>query len=499
MFSLDNRRDNCIFAGKISNMASPTLKEKTARGLLWGGLSNGVQQALNLLFGIFLARMLTPADYGMVGMLTIFSLIAAALQESGFTAALVNIRNIQHKDYNAVFWFSILMSVAIYVILFFCAPLIADFYETPELTALARYSFLGFVVSSFGTAQSGFILKNLMVKQRAISEFVGLVVSGCVGLLLAYNGFAYWGIATQSITYTLVVTLMLWHYSSWRPTWEIDFTPLKGMIGFSSKLLATKIFTQINYNIYSVLLGKFYNKELVGYYNQGYKWSSMGGQLILRMVASVAHPVLSSVSHDRERQLQVFQKMLAFTSFISFPVMLGLGFVAEELILVTIKEKWLPCVPIMQLLCISGAFVPINDLHKQLVISKGKSNIYLWNTVIMSMALIVGALGSYTYGIIPMVVVYVVLSICWLFVWYYFVSKEIDLTLTGLLMNILPYAFATIVTILLSWYITEGITNLYWLLVAKISTSVVIYVCILWICKASILKESIHFVLHKKC
>lgn len=485
----------------MSNTSQRTtsLKEKTAHGLLWGGLSNGVQQILSLVFGIFLARMLTPADYGMVGMLTIFSLIAAALQESGFTAALVNIKNIQHKDYNAVFWFSIGMSVFIYTILFFCAPLIADFYETPELTALARYSFLGFVVSSFGTAQSGFVLRNLKVKQRAISEFAGLVVSGCVGLLLAYNGFAYWGMATQSITYTLIVTLMLWHYSSWRPTLEIDFTPLKSMIGFSSKLLVTKIFTQINNNIYAILLGKFYTKEVLGYYNQGYKWSSMGGQLILRMVANVAHPVLSSVSHDRERQLHVFQKMLAFTSFVSFPVMLGLGFIAEELILVTIKEEWLPCVPIMQLLCISGAFVPINDLHKQLVISKGKSNIYLWNTVIMSMALLAGALGSYTYGIIPMVVVYVVLSVCWLFVWYYFVSKEIDLTLAGLLVNILPYALATVVTFLLSWYITKGIKNLYWLLAAKILTSVVIYIGVLWICRATILKESIHFVLRKKC
>ena len=231
-------------------MTSPTLKEKTARGLLWGGLSNGVQQVLNLVFGIFLARMLTPADYGRVGMLTIFSTIAAALQESGFTFALVNIKDIQHKDYNAVFWFSIGMSLTIYTILFFCAPLIAYFYETPELTALARYSFIGFVVSSFGTAQSGFVLKNLMVKQRAISEFVGLVVSGCVGLLMAYNGFAYWGIATQSITYTLVVTLMLWYYSSWRPTLDIDFTPLKSMIGFSIKLLITRIITQVNNHIY---------------------------------------------------------------------------------------------------------------------------------------------------------------------------------------------------------------------------------------------------------
>lgn len=479
-------------------MASPTLKEKTARGLLWGGLSNGVQQLLNLVFGIFLARMLTPGDYGMVGMLAIFSMIAAALQESGFTSALVNIKDIKHKDYNAVFWFSISMSASIYILLFFCAPLIADFYDTPELTALARYSFLGFVVSSFGTAQSGFIFKNLMVKQRAIAEFTGLVVSGLIGIAMAYHGFAYWGIATQSICYTFVVTLMLWYYSSWRPTLEIDFSPLKSMIGFSSKLLVTKIFTQINYNVYAILLGKFYTRQLVGYYNQGYKWSSMGGQFILRMIANVAHPVLLSVNNDKERQLQIFYKMLAFTSFVSFPLMLGLGYISEELILITIKEEWLPCVPIMQLLCISGAFVPISDLHKQLIISKGKSNIYLWNTVIMSMALLTGAMVSYRYGIIPMVIVYVVLSINWLLVWFYYVRKEIDLTLVGLAKHILPYALTMVVTVAISWYLTKNISNLYLMLAAKIVTAALIYIGILWVFNCQILKEAVVYALQKK-
>lgn len=479
------------------NMASPTLKEKTARGLLWGGLSNGVQQVLNLVFGIFLARELTPADYGMVGMLAIFSLIAAALQESGFTFALVNIRDIQHKDYNAVFWFSILMSVTIYAILFFCAPLIADFYETPELTALARYSFLGFVISSFGTAQSGFILKNLMVKQRAISEFVGLVVSGCVGLLLAYNGFAYWGIATQSMVYTLIVTLMLWHYSSWRPTWKIDFTPLKSMIGFSVKLLITRILTQVNNNIYAILLGKFYTKEVVGYYNQGYKWSSMGGQFILRMVANVAHPVLAETRNDQERQLRTFYKMLSFTAFVSFPIMFGLGFIAEELIVIMIKEKWLPCVPIMQLLCISGAFVPLIDMHKNLLVSRGKSNIYMWNTIAMFVALLTGSLCSYSFGIIPMVTVYVVISISWLLVWYWQVKKEIDARLGEVLKCIFPYAIMTVVAIAVSWFLTKGMSDMYLVLATKIVLTAMLYIGMLWIGKSVMLKEAFAFLLKR--
>lgn len=472
---------------------SSSLKDKTARGLLWGGLSNGVQQVLNLVFGIFLARMLTPADYGMVGMLAVFSLIAAALQESGFTAALVNIKDIQHKDYNAVFWFSIGMSVVIYTILFLCAPLIADFYDTPELTLLARYSFLGFVISSLGTAQSGFLLKNLMVKQRAISEFVGLVVSGCVGLLLAYNGFAYWGLATQSIVYTLIVTFMLWHYSSWRPTFEFDFTPLREMIGFSSKLLATKIVTQINNNIYAILLGKLYNREIVGYYNQGYKWSSMGGMFILRMMTGVTLPVLAETGNNQERQLRTFYKMIAFTSFVSFPIMFGLGFVCEELILITIKEKWLPSVPIMQLLCISGAFVPLADLFRNLLVSRGKSNIYLWNTIAMCATLLIGSLCSYSLGIIFMVTVYVAISILWLLIWYWQVKKEIDVTFGDTLKRIIPYAVVTVSAITITWFLTKEISDIYLVLIAKIALTFMLYVGMLWMGKSVILKETFFF------
>ena len=182
-------------------MAEQSLKDKTAKGLFWGGLSNGLLQFLNLFFGVFLARILTPADYGMIGMLTIFSLIAGSLQESGFIAALANKKEVVHKDYNAVFWFSTGLSFCLYIILFFCAPLIADFYHVPELTALSRYSFLGFFIASLGTAQSAFLFRNLMVKQKAMSSVIALIFSGIVGVLLASLGFAYWGIATQNLVY----------------------------------------------------------------------------------------------------------------------------------------------------------------------------------------------------------------------------------------------------------------------------------------------------------
>ena len=333
-------------------MTEPSLKEKTARGLLWGGLSNGLQQGLNLLFGILLARMLTPADYGMVGMLTIFSLIAGTLQESGFISALANRREVSQRDYDAVFWFSAGVSLVLYVVLFFMSPLIARFYGEPELTPLARYSFLGFLMASLGTAPSAYLFRNLMVRQKAQAAVVALVLSGTVGVALAYNGFAYWGIATQSLVYTATVTACYWIFSRWRPTLRVDFRPLRGLFAYSSRLIVTNLFTHVNNNFFSVILGRFYTGADVGNYNQANKWNTMGHSLISGMVGGVAQPVLAQVGDDAGRQARVFRKMLRFTAFVSFPAMLGLSLVAPELITIAVTDKWAASADILRLLSV---------------------------------------------------------------------------------------------------------------------------------------------------
>ena len=478
-------------------MAEQSLKDKTAKGLFWGGLSNGLLQFLNLFFGVFLARILTPADYGMIGMLTIFSLIAGSLQESGFIAALANKKEVVHKDYNAVFWFSTGLSFCLYIILFFCAPLIADFYHVPELTALSRYSFLGFFIASLGTAQSAFLFRNLMVKQKAMSSVIALIFSGIVGVLLASLGFAYWGIATQNLVYVATVTVCYWCFSSWRPTFHLDFTPLKGMLSFSSKLLLTNIFGHINNNLFSVILGKFYSETEVGYFGQANKWNMMGHSLITGMVNGVAQPVLAQVSDDKERQSRVFRKMLRFTAFISFPAMFGLSLVAPELITIAITDKWSASAEILRLLCISGAFIPIITLYSNLLISKGKSNVYMWNTICLGMTQLLVMLLLYPYGIHTMVLVYVLINIVWLLVWHYFVWREIRLRLFQALKDIMPFAVISGGIMIATYYITLFMQNIYLLFVSKVIIASSLYMIIMW-CSGSItFKESMQYVRHR--
>ena len=475
-------------------MTKQSLKDKTAKGLFWGGVSNGIQQLLNLLFGIFLARLLTPADYGMVGMLTIFSLIATSIQDSGFTSALANKKEIKHEDYNAVFWFSIITSCCFYTILYFLAPSIARFFNQPELTSLARYSFLGFVISSTGIAQNAYMFRNLMVKQKALSTIIGLILSGIIGIILAYNGYSYWGIATQNITYITTVMVCYWIFSPWRPSFRINLTPLRDMLPFSSKMLATNIFNHLNNNLFSIILGKYYSEKEVGYYNQANKWNYMGHSLINGMLNGIAQPVLAQVSNERDRQLRVFRKMVQFSAFLSFPAMFGLSLIAPELITITITSKWIASAHILQFLCIGGAFIPIINLYSNLIISKGKSNIYMWNTITLGIIQLIIVSLTHSYGLYTMIICYLCINIIWILIWHYFIYKEITYKLSSLLCDVMPFLCIAAISTVASHYLTNTISNIYLLFICKIVVTCVLYISIIWLSGSQTFKECISYI-----
>lgn len=474
-------------------MAEETLKEKTAKGLFWGGVSNGVQQVLNALFGLILARVLNASDYGMVGMLAIFSAVASSIQESGFTAALTNQKEIKHEDYNAVFWFSTLTGVLFYLILFFCAPLIANFYDKPELVSLSRVVFLGFLFGGFGIASNAYLFKALMVKERAKIDIVSLVCSGVIGVTLALNGFTYYGLAIQTVIYIGISSLLKFIYAPWKPTFRINLHPLRLMFGFSSKLILTNIFTQISNNIFSVVLGKFYSPQQLGFYSQGQKWMGMGNQLISGMINSVAQPILVQVGDDNIRQRNVFRKMVRFGAFVSFPAMLGLAFVSKEFIYIFLGEKWLSSVPFLQLFCVWGAVGYLWLLYTNLLISHGKSDIYLYGIILIGVLqlLIVGTMFS--FGIYPMVIGYIGAYYVGLLYWHYFANKLISINLFDIIKDIFPYIMAIMISYLIAYLSTLYIDNVYVVFLLKILVVATVYSCIMWYGNSIVFKEVLNY------
>lgn len=474
-----------------------SLKEKTAKGLFWGGMNNSVQQLLGLLFGIILGRILSPTDYGMIAMISVFSLIATELQTGGFKTALTNLDDPSPNDYNAVFWFNILMGSGLYVILFFCAPLIAAYYHTPELVPLCRYAFLGFVFSSFGAAQSAYLFKNLRAKQQAKAGMTAVLLSSTIGVTMAWKGYSYWALATQTNIYVLTCTLLYWHYSPWRPSWHVDFTPIKRMFRFSSKILVSGILTCINNSVLNILLGRYYSAQATGYYNQAYQWNTKCYYMLQGMLTQVSQPVMVSIRDDRERRLRVLRKLMRFTAFISFPLLFGFGLVAKELIVITISEKWLDSVQLLQLLCISGAFMPLNTVMSNTVISCGRSGIYLWCTAVLGVLQVLLMISIYPLGIQTMVAANVVLNILWVFVWHYFTQRLTGYRLTMLLKDIMPFAFVAVAVLAATYEITRWINAPFALMMAKIIIAALLYYTVMKIARVRILDDCIDFLLRR--
>lgn len=430
-------------------------------------------------------------------MLMVFANIATTLQESGFTAALCNRKEPTDRDYNAVFWFNTGMSAILYCILFFCAPLIANFYGDPALTPLSRYLFLGFFISSLGTVQRAYLFIHLMNKQTCLIAIVAVIISNCIGIAMAFCGMAYWGLATIHILFILVVAVMNWHFSPWRPSLHIDMKPAWEMFGFGSKLLLTNIVNRLSSNAFDFLLGKFYGDHVTGIYGTARKWNDMGSNTICGMLTGVAQPVLSRVREDQERYRHVFRKMLRFVSFISFPCLLGMGLIAREFLLVVAGPKWEDSAILLSMLSVYGAIFPLLTLYSQLAISQGKSNINMWCTLTLSILILTGLIVLYPQGLYTMVVYFVILNTLWLFVWQYFAWRLVRLSLWDALRDVLPFLLLSAATMAFAWWATRSIENIYLLLLSKILIAAPLYLGLVWLSGARIIRESVGYILKK--
>jgi O-antigen/teichoic acid export membrane protein len=481
-------------------MEEKTLKERTARGLLWGGLSNGAMQLLGALFGLALMRLLTPADWGKVYMLNIFAALASTLQESGFIAALCNKKEPTDKEYNAVFWFNMIVSGSLYILLWFLAPLIAVFYGDPELTGLARFLFLGFLLSGLGTVQRAYLFGHLMVRETSICGITAMFLSGSIGVVLAWLGCAHWGIVAQSVSFVFFVQMMNWYYSRWRPSLNIDLRPAWQMFHFSSKLLLTNIFNIFNNHAFSVLLGKCFGNQQAGIYGTARKWDDMAAGTINGMLTSVAQPTLAHVADDMGRYMQVFRKMMRFIAFVSFPALLGLGMIAKEFILIAGGEKWIESANILALLCIHGAFLPITTLYSNLTISRGYSGVNMACTIGQCLAVWAGLITLYLngYGMIPMVIFFILLNVLWLGIWQWWAKRLIGLKWRWAALDILPFLAFTLTVLVITWCATKSIENLWILMLSRIVLAAVLYIGVMWFSRAQIMRETIDYLLHKK-
>lgn len=473
------------------------LKEKTARSLLWGVINNGGMQVLYVVFGIVLGRLLSPAEYGIVGVLTLFTAIAGAIQASGFTQGLVNLKSPTARDYNAVFWFNLLVSLSLYTLLFVSAPLIADYFRQPCLVEVSRVLFLCLPISAIGIAINSYMLKNLMNREIAIINLIAILLSGTTGTIMAFCGMSYWSLVWQQLVYNIALNIGRYSYVRWRPSLRLDFEPVKRMFGFCSRLLVTNLLNTLNQQLLTFVFGRLFPIHAVGNYTQANKWSTMAHSTVTNTLHQVVQAVLVSINEERERQQRVFRKLMRFTAFLCFPAMLGLALVSREFILLTIGDRWAGCVVMMQIICIGAAFLPLHALYQNLTISNGRSSLYMWcniGQIVLQLTLvlllrhqsievIVGACSAFT--------------ILWLFVWQWTAHRMIGLRLIDMLKDTVPFLVVAVAVMAVTYLITSAISNLVLLLASRVVIAAALYYLTMRLLHAKVLEECIKMVRHK--
>lgn len=488
---------------------SESLKSRTAKGLMWSTIGVGGLQLFNVLFGLYLSRILTPADYGMVGSLAIFSGVAGMLSQSGFTLALVNKRDITDADYNAVFWFSIAMSVAMYALMFAIAPLIAAFYHQPAMTWLSRFIFIAFCAGGIAMVPTAYMMRNLLVKQRNQNLLISVALSGTIGVICATYGWGYWGLAMQTVTYSSALAVLMWVRCPWRPTRSFSPAPLKEMFPFSIRQLLTSLFTLFNNNLFATLLGRFYSMSVTGFYTQGNKWTALGYWTLTETINGVGQPVLREAGAERDRLQRVFYRLFRFALFMSLPVMAGLALCARELIVITVTDKWLAAVPIMQVLCVWGVFAPVTTLYSNLFNSLQRPGVCLWNNIALGTLQILGLIMCVSMGLMTMLYVYTALNVIWVFVWQYYAHRYTGLSLARLIRSSLPYVSAALIALFLALALTLYLIPAFtaslsplgvniFILLTKGFTFITVYLLVVYLASPAEFKEYISFLRHRK-
>jgi O-antigen/teichoic acid export membrane protein len=343
-----------------------------------------------------------------------------------------------------------------------------------------------------GVAHNALLIKKIKAKQRGIIDMVSVLFSGITGLVLALNGYAYWGLAIQQLSQTIIATALRWYFAKWRPTFHFDFSPIKEMFGYSIKLFITSIFAQITNNLFSVILGRLYGKSETGYYAQGNKWAAYGSFVIVGTLG-VAHPVLIEAKSDIKRQRNAFRKMLRFGAFITFPALLGLAFIGKEFIFITIGEKWLNSVIYMQLFCLWGINSYLHSLYTVLICSHEKSDIYMKIMIVLFVSQLTALFFCSSYGILSMICVYICLYFLSTLAFQFYANRITGLRIKEVVKDLFPYVSAAITAIIIAWLISLRLENVYLKLTVKILITSIVYCAVLWFGNSVILKESLGY------
>ncbi len=476
---------------------SDSIKHKASSALFWNFIDKGGLQLIQIAFMAVLMRLLNVEEFGLMAVLTVFTALATILQDGGFYSALVRKKDADESDYSSVFYLNITISISLYLILFFCAPYIANFFNSPILTDLSRVVFLTFVINAFAIIQNVQLTKQLNFKTNSKITFASGVIAGVISVILAQKGFGVWSLAVQLVLQALIRTVLLWILIKWRPTTKFKFERIKRIFKYSVNLTVNLLINQISTKLYTIIIGKYFSINDAAYYDQAQKWNNISQSTIANSIHGVAFPVLSGIdSEDRLRR--IYRKIIRITAFISFPVAMILIIAAKPIVTILLTEQFLPIVPYMQILAIGWAFYPLFILTGTLLQTIGKSALVLKIEMTKSILFIIGLLTAITFGITGMVVSFTVVSIISFIYAYHFAGKHISYRIKDMFKDTSPYLVISIISFIpLYWLNTIEINNVL-RLILQTTIGAGIYLLIVKILGSQVLNDCLEFMKNKK-
>jgi len=451
-----------------------SLKQKTISGLIWSFSENFANLGITFIAGIILARILTPKEFGLIGMITIFIAVSESFINSGFSSALIRKKKCSQTDYSTVFFFNLTVGIIFFTILYISAPSIAIFFDEPELKPILRVLGLVLIIDSLTLIQITILTKQINFKLQARISIIASTGSGIIAIIMAYHGYGVWSLVAQRLSRQALNSLFLWLWNNWKPLFKFSIKSFTELFGFGSKLLLSGLIDTVYRNVYYMVIGKYFSAVELGYYTRADQFRKLPSQNITRIIQKVSYPVLASLQDDKARLKKNYEKLIRTTMFITFILMLGMAASAESIIITLIGEIWRPSILYLQMLCFVGMLYPLQALNLNMLQVQGRSDLFLKLEIIKKLLALPTIIIGIIWGIKIMITGMLINSLIAYFLNSYWSGRFIGYSFKEQVGDVLPSFCLSLVMAVIIYVIGIYIPfNPLWTLVIQISAGAI--------------------------
>jgi teichuronic acid exporter len=468
------------------------IRDRSVKAVSWNVLGKFGVMGVNLIVGIIIARILTPADYGLIGMIAIFIALSEVFMRSGFAEAFVQKKKVTHLDANTMLFSNLSISVFFYALLWIFAPAISRFYDQPILTSLTRVSGLILIIQAFTIVQATQLRRNLDFKRKTKIVLITVSLSGIAGVTAAYYGLGVWSLVIKNLINTTLASFGFWLTSNWRPTLKFSRNSFKELFSFGVWVLGTNLLRTFFGNLYKLVIGKFFTAAQLGFYTKAKELQQTASSQIIISISSVSFPVFSSMQDNTIQLRNAMKQFLIHTMAIIVPVMVTLMVVAEPFVIQLLTEKWRPMIPILQILCILGIMNPLEEINLKILLAQGKSN-YNFNLMLIKNALtIINIIIMFRFGVIYIVIGEVILNFIAMLISTYYTRKLIQYGIIHQLKDVSKTVLLAVLAGAITWFVSGFVANGWIILFGGTLLSFTLYILFQYLFNRTFFLEAVH-------